>query len=112
MIRPAAPLPWRAQEWTSHAASTVVIDDQQSPTGVSIVAECEAYDPTDRVRDAAYIAHAANAYPKLIEALRALQQRMDGCQLGPVNGGRDEADAIAAEAEESRALLRELGEVT
>ena len=45
------------------------------------------------LQDAAYIAHAANAYPKLVEALRE------------VIAGRYEADASRA-----RALLRELGE--
>jgi hypothetical protein len=44
--------------------------------------------------DAKYIVHTANAYPKLIEALRAL--------LHPLHAKHQEADAAA--------LLRELGE--
>jgi hypothetical protein len=53
------------------------------------------------------IAKKLNAYPRLVKALRLLQQRIDDCQLGPVNSGREEADAIAAEAEAARDLLRE-----
>lgn len=66
---PATPLPWAAQRWSSHAPTTVLIDDQAHPLGKRVVADCEAFDAKERVIDAAYIAHAANAYPKLIEAL-------------------------------------------
>lgn len=58
----------------------------------------------------AEVARRANSYPKLMEALRTLMARMDGCELGPVNGGREIADQIAEEAQASRALLRALGE--
>ena len=61
-------------------------------------------------KDAAYIAHAANSYPLLVEALRVLQARIDACELGPVNTGREQADKIAEECAATRALLRELGE--
>ena len=60
--------------------------------------------------DAAYIAHAANAYQKLVEALRAMLGRIDAGELAPVNAGRDVADKIAEECATSRALLADLGE--
>ena len=47
-------------------------------------------------QDAAYIAHAANAYPRLVEALR-----------GSVDA---DADTIYTDRDARRALLRELGE--
>ena len=51
--------------------------------------------------------HAADAYPKLVEALRAI---IDAGELAPVNAGRDVADKIAEECATSRALLADLGE--
>ena len=47
-------------------------------------------------------------HAELVAALRTLQQRIDDCHLGPVNNGRDVADAIGAEVETSRALLRRI----
>ena len=55
----------------------------------------------------------ANAYRDLVEALRIQVRRMDLCMLGPVNdAGREIADELAAEAEQCRTLLRELGEAS
>jgi hypothetical protein len=55
-------------------------------------------------------ARRCNAYPKLVEALRTLQARLDACEIGPVNGGREIADTLALESAAARALLRSLGE--
>lgn len=46
------------------------------------------------IQDAAYLVHAANAYPKLVEALRIAAEQMGHGPYGM----------------EARALLRELGE--
>ncbi len=58
--------------------------------------------PSERV-DAAYIAHAANSYPKLVEALRVLYKSVHdtpqiACEYDPVPNHA------------AGALLRELGE--
>lgn len=53
---------------------------------------------SDGVQNAAYIAHAANAYPKLVAALRRIDATISGSQAQAVQIG----NAIA--------LLRELGE--
>jgi hypothetical protein len=56
-----------------------------------------------REQDAAYIVHAANAYPKLVEALRHAIKEADGyCD--------DEHGHPANTLDAERALLRELGE--
>jgi hypothetical protein len=60
-----------------------------------IVAKMDRGHFMDREGDAAYIAHAANAYPKLVEALR--------------NAIRSDKFKAIAEME-AAALLRELGE--
>ena len=58
-------------------------------------------EPNFARQDAAYIVHAANAYPKLIEALR-VSLRVSSLPF-------DHADK-RANPERLRALLRELGE--
>ena len=55
----------------------------------------------DKLPDAAYIVHAANAYPKLVKALRNLKEQVE-CMNAQQAFGRD--------YEEAAALLRELGE--
>jgi hypothetical protein len=84
---PATPLPWHQDE--AHVASW--IGGGAVPTQIEqTVAECFA---NTGLRDAAYIAHAANAYPRLV----ALAQK-----------ARLQADwPLAGEAD---ALLRSLGE--
>ena len=51
-------------------------------------------------QDAAYIAHAANAYPKLVEALRVIAAPFE----------RADGNEFARAQELTRALLRSLGE--
>jgi hypothetical protein len=83
---PAAPLEYRAEAFTVKAIShgqwyTVARTNEPR------------FTPEGRKMNAAYLAHAANAYPKLVEALR-------------------EAYSINAKRSVDRAyaLLRELGE--
>src|SRR3990167_11495800 len=89
---PATPLPW------------------SNPITHGVSGRIDPVCVADRGLDATYIAHAANAYPKLVEALRTLQTRINACELGPVHDGRAIADEMESECETSRALLRELGE--
>jgi hypothetical protein len=49
-----------------------------------------------------------DAYPQLVAALRTLQARIDACELGPVNAGRELADAIADECVAAWDLLAKL----
>ena len=55
----------------------------------------------DKLPDAAYIVHAANAYPKLVEALRGIVEQVE-CM--------NAQGAFGADYDTARALLRELGE--
>lgn len=87
-IRPATPLPWEADKWTSHAPRTVLIVDATCITGKRVVAECE------ESTDAAYIVAACNAYPRLVDEIQRLQ------------GVVGEEDFAIIET-----LLRELGEL-
>lgn len=109
--KPATPLPWTSSDDTTQQ---VIGSD-----GIPI---------TGSTRDAAYIARAANAYPRLVEALLAIGQVLD---VGRNRFGRLEASGAKGEAlrhlairlrtpgaqdapeqvvQVIRALLRELGE--
>jgi hypothetical protein len=64
-------------------------------------------------RDQMYAAFAANAYPKLVEALRLCGERFAVIQkdVAPFERNVDYIKKIASEfADEARALLRSLGE--
>ena len=101
-IKPATPLPWAHEQ--------IGVSDA-GPNGVDVF----DIGPVDhegcmRVRvatvadeDAAYIVHAANAYPKLVEALRSLVKAEE--EYG------DQGNVAINEAwMPAAALLRELGE--
>jgi hypothetical protein len=81
---PATPLPWTHQATRKPMMPLVAANGEWISSPYNRVGDIEDFE---------YIAHAANAYPKLVEALRE------------VIAGRYEADASRA-----RALLRELGE--
>ena len=84
---PATPLPW--------IADTHRINDCN---GQNIArADNQFGDNIDHVQDAAYIVHAANAYPRLVEALRL-------CLATDGHGLSTKGELPA------RALLREFGE--
>ncbi|MEX3961651.1 hypothetical protein AB4Y42_05445 [Paraburkholderia sp. EG286B] len=57
------PGPWRAAEWSCHAATTVLVDDPSIVTGKRVIAECDAED------DAQVIA----ALPELVDAALAAE---------------------------------------
>jgi hypothetical protein len=90
-IRPATPLPWLFGELS---------DSVMTARG-----HCVAQLPDhllDDNGDLAYIAHAANAYPKLVEALRQIEKAPEVRAID-ANG-----QALVAIARET---LRELGEL-
>ena len=93
---PATPLPWRVgQVSAGRFPAYPIIGDQLIVADVTIRARGRSNV------DAAYIAHAANAYPRLIEALRSLKDR-----IGAFNG----QTACSPEFNAAHALLAELGE--
>lgn len=93
--QPATPLPFEVHE----ATSTRVGFDIQSAEGAALI----AYN-LRLSEDAAYIAHAANAYPKLVEALRAAANHINRITNPAANYGEFQ------EVRTARALLRDLGE--
>ncbi|WP_227242455.1 hypothetical protein [Paraburkholderia caribensis] len=55
------PGPWRAEAWTCHAATTVLVDDAAVVTGKRVIAEFESEED----------ARLGAAAPELLEAARA-----------------------------------------
>lgn len=89
--KPSTSLPWETIKLPGYYG---VVNEQD-------LRACESQDS----KDAAYIVHAANAYPKLVEALReTLRDRLTQANLHQLPPG------IRARLESARALLRELGE--
>ena len=92
--QPATPLPWEhdsdtpSRNGSPRAMVFPVDDDIDNPTVVAGGIKPE---------NAAYLTHAANAYPKLVQALRPM---IEGT-----------AFITDAQVETARALLRELGEL-
>lgn len=69
-----------------------------------------------RGRNADYYAHAANAYPQLVEALRVLTELCENVPIFQLDDGKASVKAVrlagkfTGAMDVSRALLRELGE--
>lgn len=91
---PATPLPWR----TVASYQPATKREEMSPYLLAADGDNVAASALRGVDDAAYIAHACNAYPRLVEALRNCIAEIDDGDGMP----GDFADAIA--------LLRSLGE--
>lgn len=92
-IKPATPLPWKR---VANGRVLSIPDYGQ-------VTSSDTYP-----RDAAYIVHACNAYPKLVEALR---EWLANASLGARYSLQAESRAIHNDEElRIRALLRELKE--
>ena len=99
---PATPLPWvyepnleRGDARTSGYIRERTITAEYAQLGRSVAKAVRFNGSTDQDRNATYIAHACNAYPRLVEALRKV--------LDP--------EAAQIKWREARALLRELGEL-
>jgi hypothetical protein len=99
--KPATPLPWR--HFLQGDSTRFLVAEQRSPNG-RIAAQVPQQLGDGARNDAAYIAHAANAYPRLVEALRALEQ---ACY---VYGQGSQVPDLPV-LKQAGALLRELGEV-
>lgn len=82
---PATPLPWSVEQPAHQLSKRIVGASKKDRSTVAGI--------VSSVTDASYIAHAANAYPKLIEALRDTIKRE---KVGCINRAEN--------------LLRELGE--
>lgn len=94
-MKPATPLPWN-----------VPAKYPRYVEGGSLQGVCKTYSASvggGDSQDASYIAHATNAYPKLVEALRELMLRCDGPE-----GICKDGDNI--QTHNAHGLLRELGE--
>lgn len=94
---PATPLPWTAINWEVNKRTKL---RQHALRGPDYPVNLRGLATGPEQRDAAYIAHAANAYPKLVEALALIENS------GSFKGGTSikELQNIA------RSVLRELGE--
>jgi hypothetical protein len=101
---PATPLPWKScSAFINNAPNRAIVAHKE--WGGATLVDCGAQTNENPIPmlNATYIAHAANAYPKLVEALRncVIGQRVTG---GP-KGSTELAVTVAAEH-----LLRSLGE--
>ena len=101
--KPATPLPWALTRKPSSGGGQNEIE--AAPGNIlknRLIAVNWSYGDADD-RNAAYIAHACNSYPRLVEALRNLREAISNVSI-PV----DSFDALPTQ--EVDALLRELGE--
>ena len=98
-MKPATPLPWRV---ASNISDTRVAGSDgigvANTGGVSPRRE----DHAECGANAAYIVAAANAYPRLVEALRDVQQHLDA---------RYADTGLDVIRQQNAALLRDLGEL-
>ena len=98
MNKPATPLPWE-----KYAGDYSEIEGQRMAVVVGKTCISDALDAVHQ-SDAAYIVHAANAYPQLVAALRELMLRCDGDE-----GVR--ADGSNIQTMQASAVLHNLGEI-
>src|SRR5260221_11103452 len=97
--RPASALPWSAEQDTVSA-----VDEGQRYDVAEFVAK--PHVPQSVItRNAAYAAHAANAYPKLIAALQPFTN-----SLWAERTLEELPNGMGRRIREAQALLRELGE--
>lgn len=101
---PGTPLPWHLGV---KQLERIVYDEKGWAITNATVYHGHADDPDCR-NNAAYIAHAANAYPKLVEALRSAMDAISAEYCG--HDGQCGADVKGCYVRKFAALLRELGE--
>lgn len=74
-IQPAAPLPWTEGEYTNY-----ISEKSSSPLKAILLtgfALSNSSVDEEALQNSEYITHTANAYPELIEGLKAIVQRAD-----------------------------------
>lgn len=101
--KPATPLPWIATKTVRYRRNHGLFGGELEGAGVAgFGLKTVAHIPKRNHDDAAHIAHVANAYPKLVEALRDLMrdEKLD-----------DDDPKLIATREQCGTLLRELGEL-
>lgn len=111
--RPATALPWHLG---ARQAERIIYDKTGWAVANATVYHGRAEDPECR-QNARYIVHAANAYARLVDAVKMLTATVElhtgnGAREQPANWPRDANGDISYEAiaTGARALLRELGE--
>ena len=121
--KPATPLPWEAGPWIYSMHDAVYCNVAAGPDRVASVSvhgrlrDSDVHTSKRKSKgsytgkltkaacdkDAAYLCHAANAYPKLVEALRA-------CVAAASADVVEDMSAVSNASDEASDLLRELGE--
>jgi hypothetical protein len=102
--RPATPLPWSLT--TKPHSGGVQLEIEAAPGNIlknRLIAVAWPQNGADE-KDAAYLLHAANSYPRLVEALRA-------CVGAASKDAVEDFGAVSNAADIALALLRELGEI-
>ena len=117
--KPATPLPWhRPLEVceAENAPSLMLVQPAAyfvkcAPLDVAAIILMPAFEKkagAEAQKRATYIAHAANAYPRLVEALREFTLNYEG-----VSAMADDSERTALDEtrDTARAILRDLGEL-
>jgi hypothetical protein len=103
--QPATPLPFKV---FSQGTGPRLYLDVIGGNGKAVLG---AGFPVDKLRqNAAYIAHAANAYPKLVEALQGIALRGDDGHYCFDQCKKHELQGHSPFCERYRSILRDLGE--
>lgn len=103
--KPVTPLPWRVAP-ASEYLNDVAINVDAGTKGY--VCHAGFRDDEEAVKNSRYLVHAANAYPKLVEALRGCLRTYT---MEAENAKtEDELDAWGTSRDAVAALLRDLGE--
>ncbi len=95
-IKPATPLPWKADR--------DAVKDSGNNRVCRLSVEAVAFSEGGKRQNAAYIVHAANAYPQLVDALRYIARGYSGYL------GNSEGHSGAHCADKASEVLRSLGE--
>jgi hypothetical protein len=120
--RPATPLPWKRSPWIRAHGHAVYTNIASGPSKIACVSVHGKFRDSDKPlatrtkngdynglllesncnRDAAYLCHAANSYPLLVEALQNIEANLTGKDC--------RAERVADSLRRATEILRELGE--
>lgn len=106
---PATPLPWRVIEERGNRPAIYVNGPLRADRTADLNSRSIAklYNLTGWQADAAYIAHAANAYPKLVEALLECVDAIEAADQPKSDLPEWQRERVS----NALALLRDLGEI-